>query len=284
MIEELIKLNFNKEKYIALWKITDNTSSKKKNILLTHGTFSNKKVLSGITEFLVAKGFTCWVFEWRNHGGSSKTHKKFNFETIAKEDFCIVFDYLFLSQNIKKIDCITHSGGGICLTIALIDKPVYKTKISSITLFACQAFGAADTSKKYFKIFIAKYISKLLGYIPANKVGSEEDEDYYLMKQWFNWNLKKKFFGENGIDYSNEMKEIRIPILSISGKGDAFIAPTKGCKQFLEAYNNLDNKYLLCSKEKGFLEDYNHSRILHSKNASKEIYPLVLSWITRQKI
>lgn len=279
MNKELIKLNFEADKHIALWKITNNNSSKEKNILLTHGTFSNRKVLNGITEYLVDKGFTCWVFEWRNHGNSLTTKENFDFETIGKQDFKIIFDYLLSYQNIKKLDCITHSGGGICLTIFLIINPEYQTKIKSITLFGCQVFEAANSTKNYLKILTAKYVSKILGYIPANKTGSEENESYIIMKQCFNWNLKKNFLGKSGIDYHAKMKEIKIPILSISGKGDTFIAPPKGCKEFLDAFKNSNNKYLCCSKENGFLEDYNHSRVLHSKNASKEIYSVVLRWI-----
>ena len=279
MTEKLIKLNYDSDKYLALWKVTNTKSSKDKNILLTHGTFSNRKVLNGITEYFVTKGFTCWIFEWRNHGNSSKTDQNFDFETIAKQDFKIVSDYLFTTQNIKKLDCITHSGGGICLTIFLITNPNYTSKINSITLFGCQAFGAVTSTKNYLKIFIAKYISKLLGYIPANITGSEENESYFMMKQWFNWNLNKNFLGKNKFDYRAKMEEIEIPILSITGKGDTFIAPPKGCKEFLDAFKNPKNKYILCSKENGFLEDYNHSRILHSKNASKEIYAIVLNWI-----
>lgn len=79
MTKELIKLNFNKDNYLALWKISNDATSNEKHILLTHGTFSNKKVLLGITDFLVSKGFTCWLFEWRNHGDSSKTKEPFNF-------------------------------------------------------------------------------------------------------------------------------------------------------------------------------------------------------------
>ena len=279
MTEKLIKLNYAKDKHIALWKTEPEKKVKNKNILLIHGTFSNRKVLNVITKYLVDKGFTCYNFEWRNHGESSKTKEKFNFETIAKKDFKIVFNYLFDTLKIEKIDCITHSGGGICLTMFLILNQKYISKINSIVFFGCQAFGASTSTKNYYKILVAKYASKLLGFLPAKTIGGAENESYYFMKQWFNWNLNKNFLGENKFDYRAKMKNIQIPILSISGEADKFIAPKEGCEAFLNAFKNPNNKHLNCGLENGFLENYNHGRILHSKNASKEIYPLVLDWI-----
>ncbi|MEO0585318.1 MAG: alpha/beta hydrolase, partial [Bacteroidota bacterium] len=68
-------------------------------------------------------------------------------------------------------------------------------------------------------------------------------------------------------------------IFAICGAGDQFIAPPVGCQQFLAAFDNPQNQFLLCAKAHGFTENYNHSRILHSRTASREIYPLVLDWI-----
>lgn len=279
MKEELIKIEIDAAHYLALWKFSSEKSNSNQHVLLAHGTFSNRKVFNGIVTFLNEKGYTCWVFEWRNHGDSSKINDFFNFETIGKEDFKLVFDYLFNTQKIKQLDCITHSGGGLCLTMCLINHPSFKTKINSISMFACQGFGAADSIKNYIGIWTGKYLSKLLGYVPARKVGSAENESYYCMKQWFDWNLTGTFYGENGIDYRKEMRLIQIPVLSIYGSGDKFIAPPKGCESFLDSFKNPINQRLFCAKQNGFLEDYNHSRILHSRNASQEIYPKVWNFI-----
>lgn len=279
MKEELQYLRNEDESEIALWKITSPSSTKNKNILLTHGTFSNKKVLNGIVEYFTIHGYTCWVFEWRNHGNSKKFNLNFDFETIGKQDFKTVFNYLFTRHKIEKIDCITHSGGGICLTIALIYFPIFKDRINSITMFACQAFGANNSISNYLKISLSKYSSKIMGRVPARKIGGEEDESYYFMKQWFNWNLNGNFEGKTGIDYQDKMKDIKIPVLSIYGSGDTFIAPPDGCEKYLHSFQNTNNELLFCSKKNGYTEDYTHSRILHSRNSRKEIYPRVLKWI-----
>ena len=281
MKEELIKLDIGTGAFLALWKYTDPDTSVDKNILLTHGTFSNKRVLQGISEFFVSKGFTCWVFEWIGHGDSSKASEPYNFESIGLKDFQVVFSYLFEECEIPRVDCIVHSGGGIALSIALIESPKFKVKINSITMFGSQAFGAAYTNLKFLRIFIGKYCTYVLGIVPAKLIGGIENESYFMMKQWFDWNLSKNFIGTNGSDYKPKLSEIRIPILSIAGGGDRFIAPYEGCLEFIDSFENAANQIILCSRDNGFRENYNHARLIHSRNAVKEIYPLVLDWITK---
>ncbi|CAM1366392.1 Alpha/beta hydrolase (fragment) [Tenacibaculum xiamenense] len=223
--------------------------------------------------------------EWRNHGNSDKVDSDFNFETIAKYDLKSVFDFLFVNMSIRSIDCLAHSGGGIALIMLLINKPNYQTKIKSITLFGTQAFGAGTRFSNKIKIFFGKYITMLLGKVPANKVGStEHDESYYTMKQWFDWNLKGNFIGNNGFNYMEKMPMINVPILSICAKGDTFIAPKIGCEKFINAFRNESNQLWYLSKEKGNLENYDHSRILKSQNAKKEVWPKVVKWIDSRTI
>ena len=230
-------------------------------------------------------GFTCWVMEWRNHGNSDRIDSNFNFETIAQYDLKSTFEFLFEKEKIDSMDCVVHSGGGLILTMLLINNPMYQPKINSITMFGTQAFGAGTSVSNRIKIFIGKYITAILGKTPAKKVGStEHDESYCTMKQWFNWNLKKNFIGENDFNYKERMTSIKIPILSICAKGDTFIAPKIGCEKFLGAFKNESNRLWYLSREKGNLEDYNHSRILKSKNSKKEIWPKVLEWINYRTI
>ncbi|TXD51811.1 MULTISPECIES: alpha/beta hydrolase [unclassified Polaribacter] len=283
MKEQLYHIKTADNESIALWKLNSETITGK-HIFLTHGAFSNRKILDGIASYLTKKGFTCWIMEWRNHGESSKSTQKFNLETIAKFDLKATFNFLFYQQNLKSIDCITHSGGGIILTMFLINNPCYNSKINSITLFGSQAFAAGEKFSSRIKIIASKYLTALLGKAPAKTVGStEHSERYYTMKQWYNWNLKKNFIGENNFDYLKKMNTVTVPIISICAKGDTFIAPKEACEKFLNAFKNKKNKLLFYSQENGNLENYNHSRILKSQNSKKEIWPTVENWIVQNK-
>ncbi len=279
MKKEQINIPFKKSATLGLWKVDGKTSEKGKDIFLTHGTFSNHKVCLGISEFLVNKGFTCWILEWRNHGESSKINEPFNFEKIGKEDIKAAFDYLFTVEQLTQINCITHSGGAISLVVNLIEHPQNISKINKMVFFAGQSSGAGHTTGNHMKIWIGKYMSKLLGKVPAKLLGRPENETYYFMKQWFDWNLTNTFTSDSGKDFRVEMPKILIPILAIGGMGDKFIAPVSGCKAFLARFKNPKNKFLSCGKSTGYAEDYDHSRIIYSRNAAREIYPEVLRWL-----
>ncbi len=279
MKQQQINIPFKNDTTLALWKIHDDSSEKEKNIFLTHGTFSNRKVCLGISEFLVKRGYTCWILEWRNHGESSIINESYNFETIGKEEITTTFDYLFKKEKLEQIDCVTHSGGGISLIIHLIEYPQNIKRINRIVLFGCQSSGAGKTFGNRMKIWVGKYMSKLLGLIPARWMGRPHNEDYSFMKQWFDWNLSNSFTGDHGRDYRLEMPEITIPVLSIAGAGDTFIAPVSGCEAFLSRFQNSSNKFLNCGKSTGFSEDYNHSRLIYSRHAEQELYPEVLRWL-----
>ena len=283
--EDLVLLNTADNEKIAVWKVLDRKKSNNKNIFLTHGAFSNKMVCLGISKYLAEFGYTCYIMEWRNHGDSIRTNKNFNFETIAVYDLKTVFTYLFDQLNIPTLDCITHSGGGISLTMFLIRYKIYNIRITSITMFACQAFGAAISIANKSKILLSKYLTSMIGFVPAkmSKLGPQ-DESYFTMKQWFNWNLKTDFRSTDGkFDYKTYMTNVKPPIYSISAKGDTFISPSRGCRMFLESFDKPNNILTEFSIENGNLEDYNHSRIIMSRNAAAEIWPTVLNWIKRNE-
>ncbi|WP_299188896.1 alpha/beta fold hydrolase [uncultured Psychrobacter sp.] len=316
---------------IAVWQVIDSVKdnnatngniatahavAKAQNILLTHGTFSDKHTCLKIAEYLAGLGHHCYIMEWRGHGHSSIPKNKFNFETVATYDFEATFDYLFDELALDNLHCVTHSGGGVGLTMFLIQHPRYIDKINSITMFACQAFGAVVNVKNHLKILAAKLFTRLFGYIPAKtlKMGPV-NESYYTMNQWFDWNLQKNFnssfikqsniqqdvFAKNIIDkstvnkgtenevtnaddsfdYRHYMPMITTPIYAISARGDKFISPTGGCKLFFDAFNSPTNVFREYSISHGDLDDYTHSRIMISRNAAKEIWPTVVAWIEK---
>ncbi|MBO1531311.1 alpha/beta fold hydrolase [Psychrobacter sp. F1192] len=319
MIQSLKFVSTKDGEQVAIWKVesatNDSTTMKRQNILLTHGTFSDKKVCLGIANYLAKLGHVCYIMEWRGHGDSPKPTAKFNFETIATYDFAATFQYLFDDLELDNLHCVTHSGGGICLTMFLIQNPCYIDKINSIILFACQAYGAALDPSSYAKVFAIKTFNRLLGFIPAKllKLGTV-NESYDTMAQWFDWNLHKNFnssfvkaiditdsgtgdidnihtnktpkdtSNDKCLDYRQYMAMITTPIYAISGSGDHLIAPSHGCQLFFDEFNHSANIFYEFSKSNGHLEDYNHSRIMASRNAAKEVWPTVATWIDKHTI
>jgi predicted alpha/beta hydrolase len=304
MITESLTLVTTKDNaQVAVWKVIDNaklgstaksatnknSANKGQNILLTHGTFSDKRVCLGVANYLAKLGHSCYIMEWRGHGHSAVPKQKFNFETVALYDLDATLHYLLDELQLPNLHSVTHSGGGICLTMFLIKNTHYIDKLASITLLGCQAYGAVSHPKSYARILSIKAINRLLGYLPAKtlKLGLI-NESYHTMKQWYNWNLTQNFKSSlakrdihytKNFDYRQHMPEITTPIYAISAKGDAVIAPPRGCEIFLNDFNNPANVFRQFSIANGDLEDYNHSRVILSGNAAKEIWPSVAAWI-----
>lgn len=281
VVEEVTYLDTHDDASIALWKIYSDSTVNHKHLFLTHGTFSNRKICLGFARHLARQGYTCWIMEWRNHGHSPKLKKSFNFETVALFDVDAAFDYLFNIQKISTIQCVTHSGGGICLTMFLIQNQHYISNIGSIVMFSCQAFSACTSWVTKYRIWLGDKANKLLTYVPGKLLGlGPENESYFTMKQWYEWNLKNKFTGADGFDYRGKMHFIKIPIFSICATGDTMIAPPEACREYLSAFqNDADNKLLVCSTGKGFSGNYNHHSVMQSSTARKEIWPEAIKWL-----
>lgn len=191
---------------IAVWKVididvpvidtptTETPTHATQNIFLTHGTFSDKQTCLKIAEHLAMLGHHCYIMEWRGHGDSSLPKDKFNFETVATYDYKATFQYFFDELQFDNLHCITHSGGGVGLTMFLVQNPDYIDRVNSISMFACQAYGAVLSPKSYVKIVSAKLLTRLLGYIPARRLKmGPYNESYHTMTQWYDWNLGKNF-------------------------------------------------------------------------------------------
>ena len=296
MITETLALVTTKDgEQIAVWKIYNSVKSsaivKGQNVLLTHGTFSDKRVCLGIANYLANCGHNCYIMEWRGHGNSSVPKQKFNFETVALYDIDATLHYLLAELQLDNIHCVTHSGGGICLTMCLIQNEHYVNKISSISMVACQAYGAVINPKSYLKITSIKAITRLLNYVPAKrfKLGIV-NESYHMMSQWFNWNLQQNFksslaqedshYNKN-FDYRQLMSKVTTPIYGISAQGDNVIAPPRGCEIFFSDFDNSANSFRKFSVANGDLENYNHSRVILSSNAAKEVWPTIAAWIDK---
>lgn len=247
---------------------------------MTHGTFSNRHICRGLARFLAQKGFSVWILEWRGHGASNPARSPFDFETIAMQDIPAALDYLYDTQKLEQLHCVTHSGGGISLVQCLIHFPHYKQRLHRLVLFNCQAFGAAVTPMRRIKLRAFSAMSRLLGRVPGALLGiGPQDESFFTMKQWFDWNIRGTFMGQDGIDYRSAMKDITLPTLFLSAEGDRYIAPKAGCGDFFNAFSPSDKYWVHCSRDRGFREDYSHSRLILSRAAAAEIWPLTVHWL-----
>ncbi|MBY5775353.1 alpha/beta hydrolase [Rhizobium leguminosarum] len=248
-------------------------------VILSHGSFSNDRCCRGLAAFLAHRGYTCWTFDWRGHGESEHPPRQYSFDDIAQLDVPAVIDAV-AAHTKGKIFWIGHSGGGLAFLMWMARFPDLATRhVSGLVMLASQATGAAWCRRARVLIFIINFFLGLSAKAPGHwfKVGSEA-ESALLIRQWCQWNLTGIFSGLDGFDYGKAVSKSNLPILALAAAGDRYIAPVSGCDA-LASMCGCDVTFKICGREQGFREDYTHNRILSSRNANSEIWPLVELWI-----
>ena len=161
--EQLIPITTADRAVASLHKISTTDDRRDKNIFLTHGTYSDKRSLLGIAQYLAKAGYTCWILEWREHGASPATDTIYNYEWIALYELKAVFEYLFKVEKITHLDTVQHSAGGLLQTMFLIKNPEYISKIGRSVFFGSQSFGAGYNVWRRFILLLFKGFTKLSG-------------------------------------------------------------------------------------------------------------------------
>lgn len=122
--------------------------------------------------------------------------------------------------------------------------------------------------------------SRLWGSVPGAHLGlGVQDESFFMMKQWYDWNISQSFSGRDGFDYWAGMRRLTMPVLSIAGAADKLIAPSASCKKFLEGFGGCRNQSMVCGLSTGFSKDYSHASVILSRAAMNEVWPLVATWL-----
>lgn len=266
---------------IALYRYK-NLLSKLPPIILTHGTFSNAVICEELARFLNANGFDCWIYEWVGHGLSEYGELYPDVEEFALHDVPVIIDTVLKETNRKSCSWVAHSGGGFLPLIYMARNPHRQHEIKAIAGISSQTAGAGRTWIGKLITIIIPVVIQVFGKVPGPLFSfGPENEVSGFLKQWCQWNRTGKWIGKNGFDYDKAMQGIHIPTVLLAG-GNDLIAPPFGCQQLFQSLGSTRKKYVLCSKATGYMEDYNHSRLIASQSAKIEVWPIVLEFISAQ--
>lgn len=268
---------------IALYRYA-NPSSRFSPVILTHGTFSNALICAKMAEFLNDNGFECWIYEWTGHGLSKYGSLYPDAEDFALNDVPAVLHAILSQTNKPSCIWVAHSGGGFLPFIYMARNVQQQHRIETIVGLGSQTSGAGKTWVGKLTTRIVPMIIRMLGRVPGPLFGlGPEDEISGFLSQWCQWNRSGRWIGKDGFNYYSAMKQIQIPTLLIAGYKDV-IAPPKGCQQLFDSLGSTRKKFILCAKDRGFMEDYSHPRLIASKNSKTEIWPVVLEFIRSQNL
>lgn len=154
--------------------------------------------------------------------------------------------------------------------------------LHGIVLLATQATHAARSYRKRSIIGLIDLFLSMRNTAPGHHLGlGPEPESARLMWQWCRWNLSRRFYGVDGFDYLEALGKVDLPVLALAGGGDLFIAPAEGCKLLARAFAGDEVTFLVCARTEGYQEDYTHDRLILSRPASQEIWPLIHAWLSK---
>ena len=99
------------------------------------------------------------------------------------------------------------------------------------------------------------------------------------MDQWLEWSLSGRWFGAENFDYTQKLSAVHLPSLSIAASADQSIAPVSGCEKLHNWLGGSDKTFKVFGQREGYREDYTHARIVSSRNASVDVWPVVRQWM-----
>ena len=281
-LPEPIFINGKSNSRIALYRFP-NPFSPSQPVVMTHGTFSNARICAKLARFLNANGFECWIYEWIGHGQSEYGKLYPDAEDFALNDVPAVIQTVLKETNKTSCIWVAHSGGGFLPLIYMARNLHRQHEIEKLVGIGSQTTGAGKTWAGKLSTRIVPLIIKMLGKVPGPLFAlGPEDEISGFLNQWCKWNRSGNWLGKDGFNYYKAMESILIPTILISG-GNDLIAPPNGCQQVFQSLGSTQKKYVLCSKATGFMENYNHPRLIASQNSRTEIWPMILEFISSQE-
>jgi poly(3-hydroxyalkanoate) synthetase len=85
-------------------------------------------------------------------------------------------------------------------------------------------------------------------------------------------------FKQNKTPLLAKWQGVDIPLLAMVGKSDQS-DPAKYCQRFYEACGSDQKVFKLLAKEEGYSRDFGHVDMVVSKDAAKEVWPELTSWL-----
>ncbi|MBB4865068.1 oxygen-independent coproporphyrinogen-3 oxidase [Pseudomonas nitritireducens] len=250
-------------------------------VVLTHGTFSNHRSCLGLASYLGSQGFACWLFDWRGHGDSGRNDFRHSFDDVAEQDVPAILDAVRQRSGHAALHWIGHSGGGLIVSMWAARHPeLAQQKLRSLVLIGSQATAAGASLRHWLALQAFDWMLRWRRIAPsrAKSVGPEA-ESARLMRQWCQWNFRRRFDSLDGFDYLAGLSAVALPVLGVAGSGDTFIAPVAGCEALVKAFAGDQAELEVFGLAGGAREDYSHNRLLLSRNASLEIWPRIAQWL-----
>lgn len=259
-------------------------------VILVHGNFSNRGFWVspkgiGLAPYLAGRGYDAWAVDLRGHGLSSGGP---SFSSITAEDHIredLTSAVLYVSKTTQKpVFLCGHSAGGIFIAAFLSAGRVDPARILGAALFGAQITGGETYLKIPPLAWLSSSLLRVLGRIPAQRLGlGPEPEPAGEMLEFIRWKKRGgRWEDSRGFSYWEGLRGVSTPVFAVAAQRDKN-DPPEGCRRLMDAFGSPDKKFVLLARKEGFSKDYDHIGMIVSKEAAREVWPLLADWMDERR-
>jgi predicted alpha/beta hydrolase len=254
-------------------------------VLLAAGTFSNWSFWlgtrgTGFARVLAEHGFEACVLDFRGHGASQRpaAGQRWSFDDWGRRD--VVAAVRALAAEGRTPLLVGHSAGGASILAALAAVADVRAAVPAAIVLATPLPWLQRWRRP--AAWLMRQASRRLPAFPARLLRlGPENELPGVMEQWMDWNLRGRWTGDDGTDYGEALRRLRMPVMVVAGGGDTRFAPPHAVRGLFDLLEAADGTFILAARDHGFARDYDHVGLVVSRDARAEVWPLLLAFLQR---
>src|SRR5690554_4153880 len=257
-------------------------------VVLLHGSFTNRGFWlsgkgEGMARYLLEQGFDVWLMEQRGHGLSPRNQDYWRntSERYVLHDIPAVNAFVQEKSGHKPV-WLGHSLGGVLIASAVAAGELNKDNCAGMALLGTQVLRRPW----YLWIPLVGMVLRMLVHRQreldgrALKIGPENEpagliNEYIASHGWFGrWRLKT--VGKKLLPVWKAFNTL--PLLAVAAAADES-DPAKYCLRFARLYGGGSKDVIKLGTADGFSRDYGHIDMVVSKDAAREVWPLISTWL-----
>ncbi len=289
-------------------------------VILQHGLGANARTLNfhgrSLARYLAAQGFDCYVPELRGAGASTPAPSAYGIDTYLDHDVPTIIDAVRRASGRDRLRWVGHSMGGILLMLHAIERPDLPVErfvaIGSALDYRPgnsvhrRTHAARPLAGRWLKTLPFGSLTRLNGLVagygpilPAEQMNFwrnniEPDVMRRVLSVGFTPipmrlldDLATTFDAagmsrkQGALQYLPRAHEITVPTLLIGGSRDVQATPEAidDTARLLRGVSELDVQRF--GKPHGHAEDYGHVDLVVGRNAEREVWPAIASFLAR---
>jgi pimeloyl-ACP methyl ester carboxylesterase len=282
-----------------------------------HGLNANQNNFTGpadacLADYLSGRGYDCWTVDLRGTRSSRPPFAQ-GTNTVTVEDFVwrdlpAAISHIQKATGRGKIHYVGHSLGGLLLYAYVqahgADKIASGTALGAPTRFsdvmpalpkflvkAVLRFPWLSGEMLRCVLPFAKLAGKGISAFPINPnnlaPGMGLSDIYPILDdpaplvhaQVFGWAERGEVtLRQDSLNLTRGYAEMKFPLLAVYGPDDPFVLLDVG-KTFFAGIRHDDKKMIVCSRENGCGEDYNHCDLSFGREGAREVFEPIVQWI-----